>query len=429
MINNPNLYTKDYTQPTPTTGNKVEYIDIDGSVLKTEYVTTGSDSTPPSNPKRDKLTFLEWNKPTTNITLDTQIGATYTTVDNKTWFEIEINPVTTYSITLYLNKTNTNTMTIDWGDGTTTDDANSGNVSISHNYSNYGTYWIGISVNNSGFFANPQYYLGQDSINKLIDGNAYRSITKLYLSSDSQVINKNFERMYALNEVSLDKNTELFIIFLLSNCASLLSIIIPNNKTSIGAFFCKECTGLKQIVLPPSVTSIADQGFDICYSNNILVSNNSVKLLDLRYVTTLGTFAFRGCAGAEKVYLNDNLTVLPQGIFQGLLFLESLTLPANLTQIGSNSLGDIYSIKTLSFPSTFTTIDANALNSFQSSISPKDLETIYFYSTTPPSFGTNGLGTVISKRIKIYVPTASLTAYKTATGWSTLANWIYDGGY
>lgn len=428
MINNPNLYTKDYTQSTPPPGNKVEYIDIDGSVLKTEYVTTGSDSTPPSNPKRDKLTFLEWNKPTTNITLDTQIGATYTTVDNKTWFEIEINPVTTYSITLYLNKTNTNTMTIDWGDGTTTDDANTGNVSISHNYSNYGTYWIGISVNNSGFFANPQYYLAQDITNKLIGGNAIRSITKLYLSSDSQVIDGNFGHMYALNEVSLDKNTEL-IISLLYSCVGLLSIIIPNNKTSIAANFCKDCNGLKQIVLSPSVTSIAGQGFDLSYINNILVSNNSVKLLDLRYVTTLGTFAFRGCAGAEKVYLNDNLTVLPQGIFQGLLFLESLTLPANLTQIGSNSLGDIYSIKTLSFPATFTTIDANALTSDQNGNSTKDLDTIYFYSTTPPSFGTNGLGTVISKRIKIYVPTASLTVYKTATGWSTLANWIYDGGY
>lgn len=428
MINNPNLYTKDYTPIIPP-GNKVEYIDIDGSVLKTEYVTTGSDSTPPLNPKRDKLTFLEWNKPTTYITKDTQIGATYTTIDNKTWFEIEINPVTTYSITLYLNKTNTNTMTIDWGDGTTTDDANTGNVSISHIYSNYGTYWIGISVNNSGFFANPQYYLGQDSTNKLIGGNAYRSITKLYLSSDSQVIDNNFERMYALNEVSLDKNIELKQ-YLLYYCPSLLSIIIPNNRTSIGAYFCKECTGLKQIILSPTVTSIADYGFDLIIINNILVSNNSVKLLDLRYVTTLGTFAFRGCAGAEKVYLNDNLTVLPQGIFQGLLFLESLTLPANLTQIGSNSLGGgIYSIKTLSFPSTFTTIDANALTCAHTGNSPKDLETIYFYSTTPPSFGTNGLGTVISKRIKIYVPTASLTAYKTATGWSTLANWIYDGGY
>lgn len=427
MINNPNLYTKDFT-PTIPSDNKVEYIDIDGSVLKTEYVTTGSDSTPPSNPKRDKLTFLEWNKPNTNITLDTQIGATYTTFDNKTWFQIEINPVTTLGITIYLNKTNTNTMTIDWGDGTTTDNSTSGPISVGHTYVSYGTYWIGISVNNSGFFANPQYYMGQDITNKLIGGNAYRSITKLYLSSDSQVIDNNFERMYALNEVSLDKNTELKQ-YLFYYCPSLLSIIIPNNRTYVGPYFCKECTGLKQIVLPPSVTAIDTYGFDLSITSNVLVSNNSVKLLDLRYVTGLGTFAFRGCGGAEKVYLNDNLTVLPQGVFSGLLFLESITLPANLTQIRINSFGDMYSVKTLSFPSTFTTIDANALTSAQSGNSTKDLDTIYFYSTTPPTFGTNGLGSIVSKRIKIYVPTSSLNDYKTATGWSTLANWIYDGGY
>ena len=61
------------TPPPPTSGDyKVTYIDIDGTVLKEQWVDSGEDAHHQPNPTYDgtRLVFNNWNQDATNITSD-----------------------------------------------------------------------------------------------------------------------------------------------------------------------------------------------------------------------------------------------------------------------------------------------------------------------------------------------------------------------
>lgn len=57
---------------------QVNFLDYDGTVLKTETVDHGSGATPPDNPVRVGYVFSKWDKPLSPITQDTDIKAVYT---------------------------------------------------------------------------------------------------------------------------------------------------------------------------------------------------------------------------------------------------------------------------------------------------------------------------------------------------------------
>ena len=127
----------------PTTGDYlVRYFDYDGTILKEQWVDSGEDATPPTSPSHSGLTFQGWNRVSTNVTEDRDIGATYITSDGKTKVKIRLTTVSGKAPTLYLNKSDSSTLTIDWGDGTSNTYTNSGNFNVSHTYTNYGDYEI-----------------------------------------------------------------------------------------------------------------------------------------------------------------------------------------------------------------------------------------------------------------------------------------------
>lgn len=104
----------------PTEGNRIRYYDYDGTLLKTQYVKNGGKSTPPDdpNPDPDFLIFKEWThteSELSNIQYDIDVGATYDTVDNKTYLFCVFDEFD--QPTLYLNSPNSVNITIDWGDG------------------------------------------------------------------------------------------------------------------------------------------------------------------------------------------------------------------------------------------------------------------------------------------------------------------------
>ena len=87
------LYAK-YQKITQT----VVYQDFDGTVLKTEVIDHGSDSTPPSNPSRTGYTFTGWSSSYENIIEDKTLIAQYTinqyTVTFKDWDGSTLSTVT-----------------------------------------------------------------------------------------------------------------------------------------------------------------------------------------------------------------------------------------------------------------------------------------------------------------------------------------------
>ena len=202
--------------PLPTTGDyKVTFIDPFG-VITEQWVNDGEDAIVPTPKVYDNLTFTEWNQPTTNITSDKVIGATYSTTDGKSYAKIRLTTVSGLSPTLYLNKSDGSTLTVDWGDGTQNNYTNSGNFNTgAHTYSVAGDYvikmWISSGSGNYRF-GNGSTFVGGSFQN-------YRN-TLLYLYIGSSVTSIRDYAFYY--------------------CYSLTNITIPNSVTSIGsgAFYC-----------------------------------------------------------------------------------------------------------------------------------------------------------------------------------------------
>lgn len=151
---------------------------------------------------------------------------------------------------------------------------------------------------------------------------------------------------------------------------TLTSIKIPNSITSIGNKAFAGCSAMKQ--MPNSITYIGKQAFAWARAlGSVTLSTSLVKMDDECFA-----------------YCDDNT---------GEIGLTSIILPASLTTIGSN-------------------IFANC----------NRLEFVVINATTPPATGSFGSGvganvggTNSGYKTKLYVPDASLTAYKNISAYSS----------
>ena len=213
-------------------------------------------------------------------------------------------------------------------------------------------------------------------------------------------------------------------------CTALWKVVIPTNVTKIGDKAFLNCTGMDNIPLHEYITSIGKESFSGCTSLTSVKIPNSV--------VSIGTKAFYNCNSMVSVHTTEgleNIKVPEYGAFgdcTGRVYING-----NI-QDGYAPVGLNYTWYGLFFSSKFTEaiIGENVTQigayAFYESTS---LRNVYVKSTTPPSIGTrafcynknaySGDYPPISN-LKIYVPTSSVDAYKSA--WSTYSSIIegYD---
>ena len=185
--------------------------------------------------------------------------------------------------------------------------------------------------------------------------------------------------------------------------------ISSETRTDRGPF--KNCSLLEVVVLPETLTYIGGGSFLNCVSLKEVVFPQSLA--------TIGNDAFRGCQ-IEGVLNLPNLITIGNGAFMynNLSRIENL---GQITSIGGtndyNTFGVFWNNKRLEFvkiPASVTSIGAYALRACDV------LETLVCEPTTPPSLGANAFAgsKIASGEGVIYVPDASVDAYKEATNWS-----------
>lgn len=398
--------------PPPTTGDYlVRFFDIDGTILKEEFVDAGNDATAPPTPNYDPtyLVFAEWNQPFTNVQNDIDVGAIYDTVDGKTYLFVRITDTTGLQPAIRVSKATTDLLTINWGDSTTNTTTSSGDITLTKtaNYSAIGDYIISIEC--AGNYGNFDLRNVFNNVASYAD-----SILKFYMGSTFRVNRNSFNSCRFMSLISVNKNYANVVgtintrdIF--GNCFSLRHVNMPSTSTlmEIPNIFNNNYS-LKSISLPNTYTA-----FSGAFQNTPL----------LRKITTLlqeiATNMFAG-SGVEHINLSNSITTASSSAFNISTGLKKFIAPTSLTTLGINLFRQNNITSILEFGPNLTTIDVRAFELMGAALE------FVFLSTTPPTLASNSFdATTMKAATKIYVPDASVAAYKAATNWSTWANYIY----
>ena len=195
-----------------------------------------------------------------------------------------------------------------------------------------------------------------------------------------------------------------------SGCSSLTSITIPEGVVSIGNVAFSLCSSLTSITIPDSVTTIGNHAFEYCSSLT------SVNIPDS--VTTIGDSAFSNCSSLTSVNIPDSVTTIERYAFFWCDSLTSVTIPDSVTTIGNSAFAGCDRLTSVTIGDSVTTIGKEAfLECFS-------LENVYCKATTPPALGGTYVFDYNGSGRKIYVPTESVDAYKSAEYWSEYASAI-----
>ncbi|MEG1924093.1 MAG: leucine-rich repeat domain-containing protein, partial [Clostridia bacterium] len=138
---------------------------------------------------------------------------------------------------------------------------------------------------------------------------------------------------------------------------SLETVIIPSkvtinnveyNVTSIGNWAFSGCANLTTITLPSSVTSIGNRAFSACSSLSSVTLPSSV--------TSIGNGAFYECSSLKSITLPSSVTSIGDGVFSYCINLGSINFPSSVTSIGNWAFYNCSSLSSITLPSSVISI-------------------------------------------------------------------------
>ena len=241
-------------------------------------------------------------------------------------------------------------------------------------------------------------------------------------------------------------------------CTSLIRVHLPANLDTIKNSTFSGCTMLTEVTVPRNVSCIDEQGFINATSLKTVTFEEGSRL------TSLGERAFLDCYSLESLDLPNTVTSIGSGCFSNCSSLKTIHMSPNLTEIGSsiftscNSLteceviGDVPTMhnifircsklkkvklgdrngtpgSTLLQNATITSCDqleylelgANIDSLENSALCSLDsLKVLICWATTPPrchDYWSSFWPWPANSKAILYVPKASLEAYRTANDW------------
>ena len=217
-------------------------------------------------------------------------------------------------------------------------------------------------------------------------------------------------------------------------CTTLASITIPDSVTTIGDNAFHSCVSLASVTIPEGVTEIGNDAFAKCYfTAEKFINNSSLDSADNGYwgawvceiiqddgLCIDGSTAVYCRPNATSVTIPDSVTEIGSTAFLGCFSLTSVTIPEGVTEIGSQAFAVCTSLTSVTIPASVTSVSYLAFAHCSS------LKEVYCKPTTPPTGDSSMFYDNASGR-KIYVPTESVDAYKSAEYWSDYAD--YFEGY
>ena len=379
---------------------QVNFIDYDGTVL---YAYTAQEaqalSALPANPSHSGLTAQGWNWTLQEIKAQLTaapdgpvwVGQMYVTQSGDTEIDVRFADAARLSpiLTIAVN----GTVTVDWGDNTTADTVTGSSLTtrqaVPHTYAAPGDYTMKIHVVSGSF----TFY----------GSNSYTILRKNTTGHENGVYANCVQAVRLGIGITSIGGSAFY------NCYSLASITIPSGVTSIGGSAFYNCYSLASITIPSGVTSIGGGPFSYCYSLASLTLPSGV--------TSIGNSAFSYCYSLASLTIPSGVTSIGNSAFYNCYRLAPITIPSGVTSIGDSAFYNCNSLASLTIPSGVTSIGGSAFYNCYG------VAEYHIKPTSVPTGGTTMFSGIVSDCV-IYVPSAKLNDYKTATNWSTYASYM-----
>ena len=374
---------------------KVDFVDWDNSILKSDSVEYLSAAVPPANPTREGYTFISWDKEVSAVTQDTVIQALYSinrytisvtcdslqgTIEGASG---EYDYLTQLSYTAIPNVGYTFTQ---WSDGITD---NPRTIILTQDTTFTAEFWMegnclllsetrGDSI---------KWELSCDSILTIEGNGTWGGSEQFNFAANKKAVKKviikdGVKRIGAMSFLGLE---------------NIVSIEIPNSVTSIGDAAFGHCSSLTSITLPTNLTSLGKRAFNACTSLTTIVWNakNCFAYTDNTYSSfysvkgNITTFVIGDsveylpselCSGMNKlsaVHISDiaawcrinfeNSKTANPLYYAHHLYLNNeeiinLVIPEGVTEISNRAFAGYSAMKTVSIPSTVVRIGHTAFD-------------------------------------------------------------------
>lgn len=355
--------------------NDVTFYDFDGSI---RYSYTAEEflalTEMPPLPTQEGLICQEWNWSFEDAReyvaeygiLD--VGATYITDDGKTRLYIRIAAEGRMDVPLYFQQTVANGVTIDWGDGSSTETLDgTGVVNTTHRYDSVGDYCITLGVAEGC---------------KLILGKSEPGYCLFGICNTTGTIYTSM-----LRKIEIGRGLTNLGNYALTYCKGLQSITLPNTVTNLGAQSVYYCYSFKAVVIPKSVPYLTTNVFAYSVCLNYVIGHNKLRFE--------GNTIFSNTQLSSCI-ISESAQILRNGIFTNGRYMSKMIVPKNVTTIDSNAFQNCSGIAYYDFS----------------------------HHTAVPTLANTNAFTDIPSDCKIIVPDALYDKWIAATNWSTYASYI-----
>lgn len=149
-------------------------------------------------------------------------------------------------------------------------------------------------------------------------------------------------------------------------------------------------------------------------------SITEVSADDLQGLTLIGDNAFHGRYSLKKVGLPDTLTDILSYAFTDCTALEKITIPNSVETIMEYAFKGCTGLTEITIGNGIVLLSVECFNGCSS------LTKIICWAATPPSIEDDEVFGGVPANCAIYVPEASVSAYKSAPYWNHRSNYIYS---
>lgn len=225
----------------------------------------------------------------------------------------------------------------------------------------------------------------------------YDSVDCGYAPSSNFKVRANYKRGYTVGSGQVECNTSTTV----SRDEVKNQITFPSYFTSVEFGSCIDTIGenafingldITSVTIPSNIETIGEGAFkDVGNS----VTSFTVTLNE--GLITIGDFAFAGCDNLTEIQIPNSVTTIGDGAFEACEGLTRVVIGSGVTFIGNGA--------------------------FQKSSGYTPYESITCLATVPPTLEASNVFHD-NHSCPIYVPSASVNAYKTANNWSTYADRI-----